>query len=193
MRLPAAERRQQLLVAALDVFAVRGFHSTSMNDVAEAAGVTKPVLYQHFESKRDLYRELLGEIGADLRHAIAKATVEPSSPRGQLERGFSTYFAWVNDHRTAFDLLFSAGTQREADFVAAAHRVEDAIAEVVADNIVIEGLTRERRGLLAHGIVGLAEATCRRWLANPGDIDHRELAAQVGELAWFGLRGIRSA
>ena len=72
-------------------------------------------------------------------------------------------------------------------------RFEDAIADVVANNIVISGLTRERRGLLAHGIVGMAEATCRRWMADPGTIDHAELAAQLGELAWFGLRGIRTA
>ena len=51
-RLPAAERRDQLLVVALDVFASQGFHATSMNDIAAAAGVTKPVLYQHFSSKR---------------------------------------------------------------------------------------------------------------------------------------------
>lgn len=89
--------------------------------------------------------------------------------------------------------MFSAGTQRDPDFLAAAHQVEDAIADVVANNIVISGLTRERRGLLAHGIVGMAEATCRRWMADPGTIDHAELAAQLGELAWFGLRGIRTA
>ena len=59
VRLPAHERRRQLLDVALDVFAADGFHSTSMNDVAEAAGVTKPVLYQHFASKRQLYLELL--------------------------------------------------------------------------------------------------------------------------------------
>ena len=193
MRLPAAKRRLQLLAVALDVFAERGFYSTSMNDVADAAGVSTPVLYQHFGSKRELCVELLGEIGAGLSEVIGKATVDAPSPRQQLEAGFDAYFGWVNDNRGAFNLLFSAGTQRDPDFLAAAHQVEDAIADVVANNIVISGLTRERRGLLAHGIVGMAEATCRRWMADPGTIDHAELAAQLGELAWFGLRGIRTA
>ena len=57
MRLPAAERRRQLLQTATEVFAVRGYHDSAMNDIADAAGVTKPVLYQHFESKRELYLE----------------------------------------------------------------------------------------------------------------------------------------
>ena len=58
LRLPAAERRRQLLDVALHAFAEHGYHDTSMNDVAEAAGVTKPVLYQHCASKKALYQEL---------------------------------------------------------------------------------------------------------------------------------------
>ena len=65
-RLPAPRRRRQLLDVALDAFAERGFHRTSMDDVAEAAGVTKPVLYQHFGSKRELYLELLDDVGRQL-------------------------------------------------------------------------------------------------------------------------------
>ncbi|MGH9249663.1 MAG: helix-turn-helix domain-containing protein, partial [Acidimicrobiales bacterium] len=58
-RLSASRRRHQLVDVALRVFAERGFHDASMNDIAEAAGVTKPVLYQHFTSKRGLFSELL--------------------------------------------------------------------------------------------------------------------------------------
>ena len=76
MRLPAAERRTQLIETAVAVFATNGYHATSMNDVAEAAGVTKPVLYQHFSSKRELFVELLADIGAELRDTIAKATAD---------------------------------------------------------------------------------------------------------------------
>ncbi|MEZ5310073.1 MAG: helix-turn-helix domain-containing protein [Microthrixaceae bacterium] len=87
MRLQAEERRKQLLAVAVDVFAEKGFHAASMNDVAEAAGVTKPVLYQHFTSKRDLFVELLDEIGNDLRETIAKAIQRrwtTSTDRGRL-------------------------------------------------------------------------------------------------------------
>ena len=63
VRLTAAARREQILDVAVQAFAHQGFHTTSMNDVAVAAGVTKPVLYQHFASKRDLYMALLDEAG----------------------------------------------------------------------------------------------------------------------------------
>src|SRR5947199_1945681 len=105
-RLPAARRRRQLLDVALGVFAARGYHPTSMNDLAEAAGVTKPVLYQHFRSKRALYLELLEDVGGRLRDAINKATTEAESPREQVRAGFRAYFQFVEDERLAFQLLF---------------------------------------------------------------------------------------
>ena len=77
MRLPAEQRRSQLLLVAVEVFGERGFHATSMDEVAEAAGVTKPVLYQHFPSKRALYRELLDDVDAQLVARQARAGDEP--------------------------------------------------------------------------------------------------------------------
>ena len=81
-RLPAVRRRRQLLDVALEVFAGRGYHGTSMEEVAEAAGVTKPVLYQHFDSKRELYRELLTDVGQRLVEEVLKATASASGPTG---------------------------------------------------------------------------------------------------------------
>jgi AcrR family transcriptional regulator len=73
-RLTATARREQIIDVALEVFGRAGYHGASMNDIAEAAGVTKPVLYQHFDSKRDLYLALIDEVGARLIAAITKAT-----------------------------------------------------------------------------------------------------------------------
>src|SRR6478736_6304018 len=191
MRLPGPERRQQLIDTAVEVFAKNGFHSTSMNDVAEAAGVTKPVLYQHFASKRDLYLQLLGEIGAQLRETIAKATSDAAGPRQQIEGGFRAYFQFVADHGDAYQVLFGSGTRRDEEFAAEARTVEASIAEVVAGLIEIEGLDEPRRLLLANGIVGLAEGASRYWLRHPVDVDPADLADEVSQLAWAGLRGIR--
>jgi AcrR family transcriptional regulator len=192
-RLPAAARRQQLLDVALRLFGERGFHHTSMNDIAEAAGVTKPVLYQHFGSKRDLFREVLREVGGRLRDAVGKATAEAGGPRRQVEAGFRAYFRWVADTRGGFDVLFAGETRRDPDFVREALRVETDIADTIASLIVVEGLSEERRRLLAYGIVGIAETTSRHWLADDLDLGPDELAQQVAELAWAGLRGLRPA
>ena len=102
-RLPAHERRTQLLDVAIEVFAARGYHGASMNQVAEAAGVTKPVLYQHFPSKRELYREVLEDVGSRLEDAITKAAAEAGAPRQKVEAGFRTYFAWVASERASRD------------------------------------------------------------------------------------------
>lgn len=192
-RLPAARRRQQLLDVALRVFGEQGFHPASMNDVAEAAGVTKPVLYQHFRSKRDLYREVLTDVGAQLLDAITKATTAASSPHEQVELGFIAYFRWVAANEPAFRVLFGGGTRRDEEFAAQVAKVEGAIAEAIATLIDVEGLEAAQRRQLAHGLVGLAEGTSRLWMAEGAGEEPEQLARLVADLAWHGLRGIRGA
>jgi AcrR family transcriptional regulator len=190
-RLPAPRRRRQLLDVALEVFAEQGFHATSMNDIAEAAGVSKPVLYQHFRSKRELYLELLEDVGGRLRDTIGKATSDAGGPRQQVEAGFRAYFLFVSEHRAAFRLLFGGGSRRDLEFAEEVRRVEDSIADAIAALIDVPGLAEGHRQFLAYGIVGLAEATSRRWLGGGVEGDAETLAATAADLAWAGLRGVR--
>jgi AcrR family transcriptional regulator len=192
VRLPAARRRRQLLDIALGLFAERGYHPTSMNEIAEAAGVTKPVLYQHFASKRELYLELLEDVGGQLRDEIEKATSEAGGPRQQVEAGFAAYFGFVHRQQAAFQILFGGGARRDEEFAEAVTRVEASIADAIAGLIDIEGLSAERRRLLAYGVVGLAEGTSRNWIISGLDEDPDVLAAEVAHLAWAGLRGVRA-
>jgi AcrR family transcriptional regulator len=180
-----------LLAVALQVFAERGYHPTSMNDLAEAAGVTKPVLYQHFRSKRALYLELLEDVGGQLREAIDKATTEAGTPREQVRAGFRAYFDFVATQHSAFQLLFGGGARRDEEFADAVRRVEVSIADSIAALIVVDGLDEDRRRLLAHGIVGVAEGTSRHWLASGMTGNAEVLAEQVASLAWAGLRGVQ--
>ncbi len=193
MRLPAAERREQLLHTAVAVFAEHGFHATSMNDVAEAAGVTKPVLYQHFSSKRELFIELLADIGAELRETIAKATADAAGPRQQIEDGFRAYFRFVDEQTDSFKVLFGSGARRDPEFASFARNVEASIADAIAELIVIGGEPVSHGLTLAHSIVGMTEAASRYWLAHDREPDVDTLASQLSQLAWSGLRGIRTA
>lgn len=193
MRLPAAERREQLLHTAVGVFAEHGYHATSMNDVAEAAGVTKPVLYQHFSSKRELFVELLADIGAELRDTIAKATTDAAGPRQQIENGFRAYFNYVDAHTDSFKVLFGSGARRDPEFASFARGVETSIADAIAELIVVEGEPVAQRLMLAHSIVGMTESASRYWLSHDREPDVDTLATQLSQLAWAGLRGIRSA
>lgn len=175
------------------MFGEQGFHPASMNDVAAAAGVTKPVLYQHFRSKRDLYREVLTDVGAHLLDAITKATTAAQSPRHQVELGVIAYFRFVEANEAAFRVLFGGGTRRDEEFAAQVAEVEGAIAEAIATLIDVEGLTAAQRRLLAHGLVGLAEATSRLWMAEGAEQPAEDLARLVADMAWRGLRGVHGA
>ena len=193
MRLPAAERRRQLLDVALLAFGEHGFHDTSMNDVAEAAGVTKPVLYQHFASKKALYRELVDDLGAGLERAIVAAVAEAEGPRQQVEAGFRAYFRWATSQGAAFRVLFADRNRVDHELAAAVAKVESMVADRVASLIVVEGLSNDERHVLAYGVVGLAESTSRHWLGlglGPG-LDADAFADIVAQLAWSGLRGIK--
>jgi AcrR family transcriptional regulator len=175
---------------ALDRFSQTGLHGTSMEQIAEAAGVTKPVLYQHFGSKRALYLELLEDVGSQLMEAITKATAEAVGPRQQVEGGFAAYFHYVAYRQSAFRLLFSEGTRRDDEFSEAVRRVEESIAGAVA-GLIEADIDEVHRSQLAYAIVGMAEGVSRSELASGQMADPDALARRMAELAWAGLRGIR--
>jgi AcrR family transcriptional regulator len=178
MRLPAEQRRRQLLDVSLDVFAERGFHATSMDDVALAAGVTKPVLYQHFPNKRGLFTELLDDVGHQLLVELIAATSSASNGREQVERGFEAYFTFVGRRPAAFRLLFGASVRN------------DEASNAISALIVIEG-SDAHRDVLAHALVGIAEAVARYALTDGEPLhDSEQLARWVSQMTWSGLRGV---
>lgn len=190
MRLPADERRQQLLEVACDLFARSGFHDTSMDDIAEGAGVTKPVLYQHFPSKKALYGELLEDTGRRLLDHLARATSRATSGRERVEAGFRAYFQFAVGDRSSFRLLFGASIRSDPDFARTVDEVLRAAADTISELIAIPASDEQRR-VLASALVGMAEAVGRRALTEP-EVDGDELARWIAEFAWFGLRGVRA-
>ena len=189
-RLSADARREQILTVALGVFADAGFHGASMNELAEAVGVTKPVLYQHFVSKRDLYQALIDDVGNRLLANIAKAVAEATDGKSQTELGFQAYFRWVADDHDGFRFLFGSGTRRDDEFNNAVRRITAEAADAVAPLIAID-IDDEHRRTLAHAIVGLAEGASRRLVDLGDDFDADEIARDVSDLAWAGLRAVQ--
>jgi AcrR family transcriptional regulator len=192
-RLPAAERRTQLLEVALDKFAASGFHSTSMEEIADAAGVTKPVLYQHFPSKRKLYRELLDMVGGELLELVTRSAEAEKQPYQRVLAGFRAYFRFVGVNTSAFQLLFGSGARRNDEFADSVATLEESIAATIGTFIEAD-IDQGHRDLLGYAIVGLAEVAGRRWVSqssgslNPTDGDR--LAIRLADLVWAGLRGL---
>jgi AcrR family transcriptional regulator len=191
MRLPADQRRRQLLDVACDVFATGGFHGTSMDELAEAAGVTKPVLYQHFPSKRALYGEVLGDVESRLLTHVRRATGEAHTGRERVEAGFAAYFRFVTENDAGFRVLFGASVRNDPEFSRFVQHTIEQIAELIAGLIDID-VDEEHRRVLAHALVGMAEATSRRLHRADAERDPRRLARWLSEMAWFGLRGVRT-
>jgi AcrR family transcriptional regulator len=202
-RLTADARRRQLFSVALSLFAERGYSATTMDDIAEAAGVTKPLVYQHFESKRALYLELMDVFSRELVTGIVKATAEAQGPRQQVELGFLAYFELMLGNEQAFRLLYGRDAPDDPELGQALSRVEDTIAQAI-DPLIDAGLDPEHRLLLAYGIVGMAEGATRHWIEGradrpaPGPGNEQQtnaeeaarLATRVADLAWAGLRQV---
>ena len=188
-RLTADARREQILDVAIDVFGRSGYFGASMNDIADAAGVTKPVLYQHFDSKGDLYSALLDEVGNRMLSAIAKATADATDGKQQTEQGFLAYFRWVAHRHHEFMLLFGGSAHRDGEFTAQIRHITEDAAEAIAPLIAVE-IDEEHRRTLAHAIVGLAEGASRRLVGSGTAFDPDEIASEVSALAWAGLRAV---
>ena len=162
-----------------------------MNDVAVEAGVTKPVLYQHFASKRELYQAVLVDVGDRLRTNVIKAAAEARTPREQVATGFGAYVDFVVEDPDGFRLLFTGASREDEEWAAIAAEVEQSVAEGIAALIAVEGMSEVHRQALAHGVVGLAEGMVRYWQRDklPG-LDRDDLARDLIRLAWGGLRNL---
>ncbi len=192
VRLAPDERRRQLLDVACVEFAERGFYATSMDDLAQAAGVTKPVFYQHFPSKRALFVAVLEDVGGRLLAVLIEATSSAETGRARVEQGFAAYFHFVEGDRAAFRLLFGASARNDPEFADVVDNVLASAAAAVSSLIEIQS-SPEHRLILAHAVVGIAEGISRHALTDPdGPHNPDQLANWVAELAWFGLRGVRS-
>jgi AcrR family transcriptional regulator len=194
-RLPAAVRRTQLLDVAMQRFAATGYYDTSMEDIAEAAGVTKPVLYQHFESKHELFLELLDAVGRQLLEDVVSRAAAEANPYQRVLAGFRAYFQFVCERTSAFRLVFGGGARLTEDFADSIRRLEEEIAETIG-RFIDADIDDDQRDLLGHAIVGLGEVAGRRWLdrrGSDGSLDPAEgerMAVRLADLVWAGLRGL---
>ncbi len=184
-RLSASERRTQLLDVAGALFAVHGYHGLSMEQLAEAAGVSKPVLYQHFPSKRELYIAVVSEAATEMEQRVRKALEGTEDNRGRVHGAIGAYFDFIHDRR--FQLLSASSELADEEIRGLIDRAESRVARAVGALIAADaGLSETAAHFLAYAVRGLAVEGARWWLEHP-EVDRDEAVHLVGRLAWRGL------
>ena len=164
-RLPRDERRAILLSAALEVFTAAGYHSAAMDEIADRAGVSKPVLYQHFPSKLDLYLAVLDTHIDSLVFAIQRAIQSTPDNAKRVQATIAAYFDFIEAEGEAFRLLFESDMNVEPAVRERLNRMTYDCAAAVSAVISLDtGLPQEAAMLLGVGLIGSAQVTARHWL-----------------------------
>jgi len=199
LRLPRDARRTQLLESALEVFSVQGYHSAAMDEIADRAGVSKPVLYQHFPGKLDLYLALLDQSCDKIIDSAQKALDSTDDNKQRVAATVSAFYDYVSSAEGAFRLVFESDLTNEPAVRERVDRVTNECAALITHVIRDDtALPEEQARLLAVSLVGMAQVSARYWLADtdgstPADtasgITREEAATLVAGLAWRGIRG----
>ena len=189
-RLPRSARRAQLMEAAQSVFVESGYHSAAMDEIADRAHVSKPVLYQHFPGKLDLYLALLDLHTAEVPTLVRSALESTTDNSSRVAAAIDAFFAFVERKDAAFRLVFESDLTNEP---AVAERVDrmsaqcaSAIAEVIAEDT---GLPEDQSLMLGVALVGMSQVVARYWLQQGMRIPREDASRLVATLGWRGLGG----
>jgi AcrR family transcriptional regulator len=189
-RLPRHERRRQLLDAALELFVARGYHAAAMDEIAERAGVSKPVLYQHFPGKLELYLALLDESVDTLVEKVRDALKSNADNKQRVAATFGAYFEYVGGQGQAFRLVFESDLGNEPAVRARLDRGQRECAAMVSQVVREDaGISDDEAHLLSVGMVGMAQVTARYWLTSRDRIPREAAEQLVARLAWRGISG----
>src|SRR5436190_11587277 len=192
-RMTGVQRRRRILDVAADLFAARGYHSTSVGEIAAAAGITKPVLYDHFTSKRRLFVELMESIRDELTSRGAAAMSADAPIEVRIRAAVEAFFDYVEERPAAARVLLVT-PRGEPELIEATRLVQSQAtstltALLLAEPMLLPGVRNRRRRVelmtefLKQGLHGLAE-----WWADHPDTPKRVLVDAALDVAWSGLR-----
>ncbi|MFI5492480.1 TetR/AcrR family transcriptional regulator [Actinoplanes sp. NPDC051859] len=187
-RLPRSARRKQLLAAAQEVFVAQGYHAAAMDEIAERAGVSKPVLYQHFPGKLELYLALLDTHCDSIIAKVRGAQLATPDNKERVKGAVRAYFDFMDHESEAFRLVFESDLRNDPQVRERVERVEQGCIAAITDTVVSDtGLNQPSAELLAAGLVGAAGAAAQFWLANGRQTAKDEAEALVTALVWRGI------
>jgi len=188
IRLPRSARRKQLLAAAQEVFVAQGYHAAAMDDIADRAGVSKPVLYQHFPGKLELYLALLDTHCDTLVAKVRGAMTATTDNKERVSGAMRAYYEFVDHESEAFRLVFASDLRNEPAVRERVDRVEQGCINAITETIMADtGVARALAELLAAGLVGAAATSAQFWLASGRQVPKDTAEALLATLAWRGI------
>jgi AcrR family transcriptional regulator len=189
-RLPKPARRRQLLGAAREVFVAQGYHAAAMDEIAERAGVSKPVLYQHFPGKLELYLALLDESVDALTATVRSALASTTDNKQRVTATFTAFFDFVGSTGQAFRLVFESDLRNEPAVRDRLDRSMRDCAEMISEIIREDaGVSDDQARLLGMGLVGMAQVSATFWLSTDQIIPKGAAEQLIARLAWRGISG----
>lgn len=187
-RMPRAQRRAQLLEAALTVFVSKGYHQAAMEDIAEQAGVSKPVLYQHFPGKLELYLALLDDQCDHLETLVLDALNSSEDHEERVYATVAAFFSFVADEGGAFRLIYESDLTNEPQVRHRIDALEAQLGEAIAQRIIQDTpLPQQLAEMLGLAMAGAAQVMARTWLAHGAHFSQDVAAQAAGHLAWRGI------
>lgn len=191
-RLPREERARQLLSVAEAMFAARGVRAVSMDELAEAAGVTKPILYDHFGSKDHLVAAVVLRAGQTLARAVVAGVAAADSAEDQLASGLRAYFAFIDERRNGLHSLLTEGVVPSSAAAAALETVRDEQAELISALLLdyTDDPDPDRAKIYAQIVIGATERLATR--PGPDATPTVEvLTSHVMDVIWCGFSTLR--
>jgi AcrR family transcriptional regulator len=184
-RVPRAVREQQMLDAAVLVFSRQGYHAAAVDEIAEVAGISKPMVYAYIGTKEELFTACLHREATRLMEAVAAVAEVDLPPDQQLRRALQAFFGFVAAHRDGWSVLYRQARGQEP-FAGEIARIRARWIEIVAGLLRRAAPDADGVTPAAYAIVGAAESLAD-WIAEHGRGDPETMAARLSALIWSGM------
>jgi AcrR family transcriptional regulator len=190
--MPAPLRREAILAAAEEVFARSGYHGASLDDIAQAAGISKALIYEHFASKRELHASLVNAHVEEIFRRLQANAETGTTGEERLRGGIDAFLSFVEEHREAWRALFRDAADPEVGDVI--ERVQAQGTAVIAALIAADPdaphdhpRTIEMHAALLSGAV----QSLANWWHDHQDVPRSVLVARAMDFCWIGIERLR--